>query len=144
MNKVNGAVGLLWTGNLHVCQSAVETVLRGGVLCPMPELFVGSPAPGSEVNDIDLFRSQDLNSRRYKSCKREERDDVERLGQANDLNLRLTSSLPTIVMTGGRMKRRSETQSEESETTTLESGSACNRSLQGQGAAERKLLRLFI
>lgn len=105
VNKLNGAVGLLWTGNWHACQSAVETVLRGGVLCPMPELFDRSPAPESEVNDIDL------NSRQYKSCNREERDDVERLGQANDLNLRLTSSLPAIVMTGGRMKRRAETPS---------------------------------
>ncbi|KAL4555849.1 hypothetical protein LXL04_038479 [Taraxacum kok-saghyz] len=39
VNPVNGAVGLLWTGNWHVCESAVETVLRGGSIHAMPELF---------------------------------------------------------------------------------------------------------
>lgn len=38
INPVNGAVGLLWTGNWNLCQSAVETVLRGGSLRPLPEL----------------------------------------------------------------------------------------------------------
>ncbi|KAJ6808357.1 putative LOB domain-containing protein 37 [Iris pallida] len=38
INPVNGAVGLLWTGNWHLCQSAVETVLRGGTLRPLPDL----------------------------------------------------------------------------------------------------------
>ncbi|KAL3843860.1 hypothetical protein ACJIZ3_001263 [Penstemon smallii] len=40
VNPVNGAVGLLGTGNWHVCQTAVETVLRGGVLRALPE-FTG-------------------------------------------------------------------------------------------------------
>ncbi|KAF5812421.1 putative transcription factor AS2-LOB family [Helianthus annuus] len=35
VNPVNGAVGLLWTGNWHVCESAVETVLRGGTIQAM-------------------------------------------------------------------------------------------------------------
>ncbi|KAK3221266.1 hypothetical protein Dsin_008291 [Dipteronia sinensis] len=51
VNPVNGAVGLLWTGNWHVCQAAVETVLRGGALRPMPELLNGgssSPPPSSD------------------------------------------------------------------------------------------------
>ncbi|KAI4295755.1 hypothetical protein L6164_035766 [Bauhinia variegata] len=37
INPVNGAVGLLWTGNWHLCQVAVETVLRGGALSPLPQ-----------------------------------------------------------------------------------------------------------
>ncbi|KAL2519784.1 LOB domain-containing protein 38 [Forsythia ovata] len=36
MNPVNGAVGLLSTGNWHICQAAVETVLTGGTLLSMP------------------------------------------------------------------------------------------------------------
>ncbi|RZR77676.1 hypothetical protein BHM03_00002828 [Ensete ventricosum] len=36
INPVNGAVGLLWTGNWHLCQAAVETVLRGGTLSTLP------------------------------------------------------------------------------------------------------------
>ncbi|KAJ0591352.1 putative transcription factor AS2-LOB family [Helianthus annuus] len=39
VNPVNGAVGLLWTGNWHVCESAVETVLRGGTIQAMSQLF---------------------------------------------------------------------------------------------------------
>lgn len=41
VNPVNGAVGLLWTGNWHVCQAAVETVLGGGTLRPISELLGG-------------------------------------------------------------------------------------------------------
>ncbi|KAL5210411.1 hypothetical protein ABZP36_006034 [Zizania latifolia] len=40
INPVHGAVGLLWTGNWHLCQAAVETVLRGGAIGPLPELGV--------------------------------------------------------------------------------------------------------
>lgn len=36
VNPVNGAVGLLSSGNWHLCQAAVDTVLRGGVLRPFP------------------------------------------------------------------------------------------------------------
>lgn len=50
VNPVNGAVGLLWTGNWHVCQASVDTVLRGGTLRPIPELMEGSPAVMSENN----------------------------------------------------------------------------------------------
>ncbi|KAG4962515.1 hypothetical protein JHK82_039205 [Glycine max] len=41
VNPVNGAVGLLWSGNWHVCQAAVQTVLSGGVLRPLAETFTG-------------------------------------------------------------------------------------------------------
>ncbi|CAN1191266.1 LOB domain-containing protein 38 [Linum perenne] len=50
VNPVNGAVGLLWTGNWHVCQTAVETVLRGGSLRAMPELVAGSGS-GDQASD---------------------------------------------------------------------------------------------
>ena len=39
INPVNGAVGLLWSGNWHVCQAAVDTVLAGGVIQPFPEVM---------------------------------------------------------------------------------------------------------
>ncbi|PON54277.1 Lateral organ boundaries domain containing protein [Parasponia andersonii] len=35
VNPVNGAVGLLSSGNWHVCHAAVETVLSGGALRPI-------------------------------------------------------------------------------------------------------------
>uniref|UniRef100_A0A5B7BXC8 Putative LOB domain-containing protein 37-like n=1 Tax=Davidia involucrata TaxID=16924 RepID=A0A5B7BXC8_DAVIN len=130
VNPVNGAVGLLWTGNWHVCQSAVETVLRGGALHPMPEIFGEAPAPesedASEANDVELYRSQ-----------------------PTDLYLRLTHNFPARMTTDGRVNRRQEKRrpptpslnTEESETTTLESGSAYHQRTEGQG--EAKLLRLF-
>jgi hypothetical protein len=42
INPVNGAVGLLGTGDCHRCQAAVETVLRGGAIGPLPELGGGT------------------------------------------------------------------------------------------------------
>ncbi|KAK1410314.1 hypothetical protein QVD17_36849 [Tagetes erecta] len=35
VNPVNGAVGLLWSGNWDVCQASVDTVLQGGTLRPI-------------------------------------------------------------------------------------------------------------
>ncbi|KAI3460161.1 hypothetical protein Pfo_016824 [Paulownia fortunei] len=45
VNPVNGAVGLLSTGNWHICQAAVETVLAGGALRP---LSVGILPPNAD------------------------------------------------------------------------------------------------
>ncbi|ESW15101.1 hypothetical protein PHAVU_007G044200 [Phaseolus vulgaris] len=40
INPVNGAVGLLWTGNWQLCQMGVEKVLRGGAeLTPLPHFL---------------------------------------------------------------------------------------------------------
>ncbi|CAK9145829.1 unnamed protein product [Ilex paraguariensis] len=139
VNPVNGAVGLLWTGNWHVCQSAVETVLRGGVIRALPEFSFGDLTPNSEdvleeAKDVNNFISQDLNCRL----------------QSNDLDLGLTSGFPMRMTSGGRVKRRTEKRrpatpsrnSEESETTTLESGSTNHQS--SSEGRETKLLRLFL
>lgn len=40
---MSGVVGLLWIDNWHLCEEAVETVLRGGVLRRLPDL--GDTAP---------------------------------------------------------------------------------------------------
>ncbi|KAG4998449.1 hypothetical protein JHK85_029888 [Glycine max] len=39
INPVNGAVGLLWTGNWHLCQMGVEKVLRGGAAAALTPLI---------------------------------------------------------------------------------------------------------
>lgn len=41
-------VGLLWSGNWHVCQEAVETVLSGGALRPLPGILTGVVAPNCD------------------------------------------------------------------------------------------------
>ncbi|CAK9166816.1 unnamed protein product [Ilex paraguariensis] len=64
VNPENGAVGLLWTGNWHLCQSVVETVLRGRVVHVLPEFFCRSSTlesdDSSEAYDSNFFLSQDL------------------------------------------------------------------------------------
>lgn len=147
VNPVHGAVGLLWTGNWHVCQSAVETVLKGGVLRPLPEFSGATALPesdsASEANDVDLFRSQSFNFR----SKRKVMDEV-----AEDLDLGLSSGFPAkMTATGSRMNRRTEKRreatpslnSDESDTTTLESGFMCHQNPQQRQGDDTKLLRLF-
>ncbi|GFP78916.1 LOB domain-containing protein 38 [Phtheirospermum japonicum] len=60
VNPVNGAVGLMWTGNWHVCQAAVETVLRGGALKPIAELLGGGASEPDDASECtDMFRLRD-------------------------------------------------------------------------------------
>lgn len=151
VNPVNGAVGLLWTGNWHVCQSAVETVLRGGVLRAIPEFSGDVPAEESSddasetyTNNIDFFRAQDLRKINGHHDFVARRQPI----ATAELDLGLTQTFPGRMTAGGRVnrrpeKRRAETpsqNSDESETTSLESGSAYNQTSGGQ----TKLLRLFV
>ncbi|GMI68783.1 LOB domain-containing protein 38 [Hibiscus trionum] len=154
VNPVNGAVGLLWTGNWHVCQAAVETVLRGGTPRAMPGLMAPTP-PSDETSGATIKytlklqeTATDLNSKsncRF-SCSRSKvspkRIRVEEFSkfQPSDLDLCLTPS-----STGNRLsdKRRPGTpslNSEESVTTTcFESGFADQT-----GEADKKILNLFV
>ncbi|CAJ2646084.1 unnamed protein product [Trifolium pratense] len=154
VNPVNGAVGLLWTGNWHVCQAAVETVLRGGTLKPIPELL-GSDAVASTVDDSsegevtcnDARRSRDVKSSfpfMSSGGKRKRSGEVAKVQETTDLNLRL---MPQNALTNGCRKeiRRSGTpsmNSEESVTTMtcLESGIGDHYVHDG----DRKVLNLFV
>ncbi|KAF8404904.1 hypothetical protein HHK36_009799 [Tetracentron sinense] len=153
VNPVNGAVGLLWTGNWRVCQGAVETVLRGGALRPMSEIVGGiltpesDDVPGVEVACTDMWKLRDLYSR-SKASKRKEYEDVAKL-QAADLDLCLTPGFPMETKTGGggmihRPEKRRQTtpsmNSEESVTTSFESGAGDHQKKPG---GEGKLLNLF-
>ncbi|XP_043712359.1 LOB domain-containing protein 39-like [Telopea speciosissima] len=110
VNPVNGAVGLLWTGNWPVCQAAVETVLRGGTLRPMstdvltarmtPELddasevvvgctYTEQQQQYPQLRDpFQLSRVSTNNT--IASTKRKALDDVSLL-QSGDLDLTLTA-----------------------------------------------------
>ncbi|CAI0406324.1 unnamed protein product [Linum tenue] len=120
VNPVNGAVGLLWTGNWQVCQAAVETVLRGGTLAPIPEFLSGSQA-SDEASEVDVGCSEmwKLNERspsqsqsqspipnlsthsRFSSSRSKVSPKRKRVGEPtsvmllpmNDLDLRLTPTL---------------------------------------------------
>nr|XP_043632384.1 LOB domain-containing protein 39 [Erigeron canadensis] len=67
VNPVNGAVGLLWTGNWHVCQAAVETVLRGGTLRPISDQIDGFPAMPILGGSSDPITHQKVQKRRRES-----------------------------------------------------------------------------
>ncbi|KAI3407729.1 LOB domain-containing protein [Psidium guajava] len=164
VNPVNGAVGLLWTGNWHVCQAAVETVLRGGSLRAMPELLDGGGASlpasdeASEAGDTraDAWKLRDPNpgsrfstSRSRVSPKRKRLDDAADnakllLLQPLDLDLRLK---PTNFQAKKKSALKADHQtrrpgspsmnSEESDTTT------CFESYSNVGEPEMKLLNLF-
>lgn len=115
INPVNGAVGLLWAGKWHLCQAAVETVLRGGVLRPLPDL-----AASSEV--AELFGSPP------------------KIGRASsgssplcDLNLCL---MPQSLPVAGEARRRAATQSRNSEESVTTSA--------GIGEEKPRLLNLFV
>lgn len=125
INPVSGAVGLLWTGNWNVCQSAVETVLCGGALQPLPYSLAPEldDVSDSAVNCFNNPKEVIKPALKRKACS----------GSFNDdLDLGLSPGLPE--------KRRVASPSEESETTTFGNGSdnCCS-----EGAGEKKLLRLF-
>lgn len=158
VNPVNGAVGLLWTGNWHVCQAAVETVLRGGTLRPLPELtLLDAPLTAtdeaSEAEDdgadamwkirdpnFGLASSQSSN-KVYSGSKRRRSEEFVKVPAAINLDLRLTPIFQQKAVEERRPGSPSMT-SEESVTTTacLETGIGDRWSHGG----DRKVLNLFI
>ncbi|KAG8641143.1 LOB domain-containing protein 37 isoform X2 [Manihot esculenta] len=172
VNPVNGAVGLLWTGNWHVCQAAVETVLRGGTLRPMPELLAagGSPSPASdeasevEVTCTDMWTLQDpnpnphsrfSNSRSKVSPKRKPIDEPVNLVKQQQLQLQLTGKDLDLRLTPTFSKKTSHRKlenrrlgspsmnSEESVTTRTTCLESGPGDLYGN-RGETKLLNLFV
>lgn len=49
VNPIFGSVGLIWSGNWHICQTAVESVLKGYPLQPLNSQEIGSPPPAAEA-----------------------------------------------------------------------------------------------
>ncbi|GMI74595.1 hypothetical protein HRI_001128800 [Hibiscus trionum] len=139
VNPVSGAVGLLWTGNWNICLSAVQTVLRGGRLQPLPE-FSGGVSGSSDLEDVAETvgvggGSGGSQSRVDDFVKMKGFEDVVKV-KATDFDLCLMIGNDIAVK-----RMREPTSSEESETTTL--GSSSNdRGVGNDG--EKKLLRLFI
>ncbi|KAE8665953.1 LOB domain-containing protein 37 [Hibiscus syriacus] len=150
VNPANGAVGLLCTGNWHVCQEAVETVLRGGTPRPLPEFM----APISECNEAseasgteDVWKLQEtvtsLNSNcrfsgsrsKVSSHKRKTMDELKK-SQPSDLDLCLTPNYKGNRMADNNRPGTPSMKSEESVTTAtcFESGLA----------DDGKLLNLFV
>ncbi|XAR51353.1 hypothetical protein NMG60_11005955 [Bertholletia excelsa] len=136
VNPVNGAVGLLWTGNWHVCQAAVQTVLTGGTLRPIPELLGGLNRP-----DLDEASEAEVTCTDMYKLHQDPKGSFANLGLS--LMPSWTARAPSCQYSA--KKRRAGTpsmNSEESATTTcLESGGFGDR--YGDGGGGPKLLNLF-
>ncbi|KAL8528793.1 hypothetical protein ACS0TY_006307 [Phlomoides rotata] len=117
VNPVNGAVGLLWTGNWHVCQAAVETILRGGALKPIAD----------DSSECTGMLNQIPKRRRLK-------DESGKVMQFADLDLSLTPGMKSGGLPEKRRVGSPSMNSEESVTTTCGDKPT---------AAELKLLNLF-
>ncbi|CAI9777512.1 unnamed protein product [Fraxinus pennsylvanica] len=129
VNPVNGAVGLLSTGNWQVCKSAVETILQGGTLLPISE-FVGAPP------DLDELQDPSLNLRLKVQKHSRLPDELGNFNQVADLDLSLNTGFESKNLTSLSEKRRlgsPSMNSEESGTTTCEN----------QLPSKPKLLNLF-
>ncbi|PON78223.1 LOB domain-containing protein [Parasponia andersonii] len=62
VNPIYGSVGLLWSGSWHLCQAAVEAVLKGAPITPITsEAAVSSHGPPLKAYDIRHV-SKDENS----------------------------------------------------------------------------------
>ena len=167
VNPVNGAVGLLWTGNWHVCQAAVETVLRGGTLRPMPDLLTGGGSPSSsppsdeasefEVACTDIWKLRDpnpnpihhsrfSNSRSRVSPKRKRTEEPMVVNMRhNDLDLLLTPSTSEKGFAEICRPGTPSMNSEESVTTNATCFDSAGLGDQyGNGGGETKLLNLFL
>lgn len=150
MNPVNGAVGLLWTGNWHVCQAAVETVLRGGALRPIPE-FLGATSTlpdldeASECTDMFKLRDPSCSSRSRAEKRRRPYEPSSKVVQLTDLDLSLTQGFPEKVSSEKRRAGTPSRNSEESGTTTCFESGFGDHYNDGPGgiAGEPKLLKLF-
>ncbi|KAI3798979.1 hypothetical protein L1987_34267 [Smallanthus sonchifolius] len=145
VNPVNGAVGLLWTGNWHVCQASVVTVLRGGTLRPIPELIDGSPimtklgdSSEIDVTCTDALKPQDpVTHPRSKVLKRRRAgEQPSNMVQSQDLDL--NQSLPEKRRQGSPSMNSDDS----SVTTTCLDGGLRESSYTEEGR-EMHLLNLF-
>ncbi|XVF39822.1 hypothetical protein PTKIN_Ptkin01aG0063100 [Pterospermum kingtungense] len=149
VNPVNGAVGLLSSGNWHICEEAVDTVLQGGALRPIPEVLAGVSSPSCDESSGRFYANSCNLQSRYTQSKPSMAMMVmenQSASTASDLTLSLTTNLGAGGRRGrGRRyeeleKKRGKTMSfysEESGITTLESNG-------NEGSHERKILNLFV
>ncbi|XP_044511059.1 LOB domain-containing protein 39-like [Mangifera indica] len=140
VNPVNGAVGLLSSGNWHLCQAAVETVLAGGTLRPISG-HNGVLRPNCDESSGSYYTDAFM----VKSFHAQSRPLIIHDGKDNnripDVDLSQTPRFGGSGVKRGRGKgwQRAHTMSfysEESVMTSLQS--------EVTGKQERKLLNLFV
>ncbi|KAF8101489.1 hypothetical protein N665_0205s0079 [Sinapis alba] len=164
VNPVNGAIGMLWTGNWSICQAAVETVLRGGSLRPIPKLlthaggFAGFPSEictemlNLQKNDDDGSSDRNMyHHSRFSTSKSKSRSmmlhssnsPTKRKRQSSELDISvLNPGFPIKTMPSSTRQRSGTPSSEESVTMTTTTRTT---SFWDNGGGETsKLLNLFV
>lgn len=152
INPVSGAVGLLWSGSWQLCEAAVQTVLRGGAIGPLPDLAGGVPEGG--VGGSDLFvssarRATAVGCSTFSTAKRVNTTTTRRPGMplqaapahqqlqdpSCDLGLWLSGpGSPSVAAAGKRAGTPSMSSDDDSVTTSGGAG----------GGREPELLNLFV
>ncbi|XP_051215124.1 LOB domain-containing protein 37 [Lolium perenne] len=146
INPVSGAVGLLWAGSWHLCEAAVQAVLRGAAVGPLPELAGGVPEGG--VGGSDLFASSArraaVGCSTFSTAKRlpaTSTSTTKLWAPAShqepscDLGLFLTPGSPTVAAAAAGERRRAGTPSMSSDASVTTSAG---------GDREPELLNLFV
>jgi hypothetical protein len=145
INPVSGAVGLLGSGSWHLCQAAVETVLRGGGILPLPELNGGVPGAGAAAGDgrgpFAFTARRAVGCSTFSAAKRVTRvagrHDADPNAQEPSCDLGLWLSPESPQAPGERWPGTPSMNSEESVTTTTTTTSS-------GGGREPELLNLFV
>ncbi|CAL9152696.1 unnamed protein product [Musa hybrid cultivar] len=140
INPVNGAVGLLWTGNWHLCQAAVETVLRGGALRPLPNLAAEAHGGGAMPEADGLCPPPRMGFSSFSSAKRRRAPAPSKADYAAacDLDLCLTPRSPRSEREDKRRRPATPSMNSEGSVTTSAESDGGDRS-----AVEPTLLNLF-
>lgn len=88
VNPIYGSMGLLWSGSWQFCQAAVDSVLKGAPIVPIPsETLASTPAPPFKAYDI---RHINRESRRGESAEVE----VYKVGRCRK-RFKRTGAMPT-------------------------------------------------
>ncbi|GLU15925.1 hypothetical protein SLE2022_323770 [Rubroshorea leprosula] len=145
VNPVNGAVGLLSSGNWHVCQAAVDTVLAGGSLRPIAGILAGVWTPSSDESS-DRFRADPYTLQTLYPQTKPLIMFKENQAAATPFDLSLSLTPKSGGGRRGRV-RNYEAESWRGSAASLfseESGLTTVRSAENDRQQERKVLNLFV
>ncbi|KAE8658856.1 LOB domain-containing protein 39 [Hibiscus syriacus] len=142
VNPVNGAVGLLSSGNWHICQAAVDTVLQGGALRPITGVWT----PSRDESSDPFFGN---NSYNFQSRYAESKPLMRMLMENQSGSTASDQSLSLMTMPGGgrRGGRRYEEEKKRTKTPSLyseESEITTYGSNENEGSRKKKILKLFV
>ncbi|GJN11166.1 hypothetical protein PR202_ga29339 [Eleusine coracana subsp. coracana] len=142
INPVGGAVGLLGSGSWHLCQAAVDTVLRGGGIRPMQqEVDGGAGAAGDGREPFACTARRAVGCSTFSAAKRVA---TKRIAVADaapeeppscDLGLWLSGGPESPPAMGERRRPGTPSMNSEESVTTTSSGG---------GGREPELLNLFV